>query len=499
MFTPSKYQQAIYNYITDSTGSAVIEAVAGSGKTTTVLECLRLIPAEKSVLLLAFNKSIADELKRKAPAHVDVKTFNGLGHGIIGSRLGRVSLDTYKLRNILKNTMDKFDYAELGDIVYSLVGYARRFGIMPTGVKGISIMDDTIENWDYLIDRFSLPIERDIKGLIIDYARQAIINSIDICGDKKIVDFDDQIYIPAIKSLKGNSYDFIFVDEAQDVSPVRTALIKLVKKDNGRVIAVGDSKQAIYGFTGSDSEAMNTLRNTFNAVSLPLSISYRCAKSIIRKAQETMPAIESSDTAPEGEVNYLNELDCTKLSATDMIICRKNAPIISLAFKLISKGIPAKVMGRDIGTGLVKLIEKLKPKGIDGKHGLIEKLSEWQHKEIAKWQKDDNQAMIDSVTDKVACIYAIIERVNVSTVPALIREIEVLFSDDAKNNRAVTLSSVHKSKGLEADTVYFLDSELIPLKSARQAWQLEQEYNLMYVGVTRAKKVLNFITSENIK
>jgi superfamily II DNA or RNA helicase len=113
-FAPSSYQQAIFDFVTNGSGSAVIEAVAGSGKTTTILQALKLIPESDSVLMLAFNKSIADELKAKAPPHIDVKTFNGLGHSILGSRLGRVTLDTYKARNIVKSVMDEFDYREFG-------------------------------------------------------------------------------------------------------------------------------------------------------------------------------------------------------------------------------------------------------------------------------------------------------------------------------------------------------------------------------------------------
>ena len=53
--------------------------------------------------------------------------------------------------------------------------------------------------------------------------------------------------------------------------------------------------------------------------------------------------------------------------------------------------------------------------------------------------------------------------------------------------------TVHKSKGLENSTVYFLCPELIPSKFATQEWQIEQEWNLMYVGITRAKQNLYFV------
>ena len=65
MFTPSKYQKTVYLYMQRGKKNIVVDAVAGSGKSTTIVNALKLIPKNKSVLFLAFNKSIVDELKRK--------------------------------------------------------------------------------------------------------------------------------------------------------------------------------------------------------------------------------------------------------------------------------------------------------------------------------------------------------------------------------------------------------------------------------------------------
>jgi len=496
---PSPYQQAIFEWIEAGTGSAVIEAVAGSGKTTTILKSLEMIPKDQSILMLAFNKSIADELKTRAPAHVTVKTFNGLGHGLIKEkRGGYLRLESGKMRTIVKSSMDAFEYREIGSQVLDLAGYVRRMGLLPEGSKGTPLMQDTPESWEFLISHFGVPIEKDSRQTVIDYTRKAVKASVELAGDEGVIDFDDQIYLPAIREFRGDTYDWVFVDEAQDVSPVRIALIKLVLKDNGRLVAVGDSRQAIYGFTGSDAEAMNSLRTDFNAINLPLSISYRCAKSIVEAAQEVMPTIEASETAPEGEVSLITAWELSELQGGDMVLCRSNAPVVALAWRLITAGIPARILGRDIGAGLTSLIERLKPKGLKGQHGLLEKLLEWQVSEIQKWSKEERDDMIDSVTDKCNCITAIVERTTVQTVPDLIRSIEAMFSNDTATSAAITLCSIHKSKGLEADRVFFLDPDLIPIKYARQDWQITQEWNLKYVGITRAKKSLFFLDSKNL-
>jgi superfamily I DNA/RNA helicase len=80
-FIPSKYQKAIYDYIVHESGNLVVEAAAGSGKTTTLLKCLELIPNDKQVLLCAFNNDITKELEKRTRGfeNVDVRTLHSLG------------------------------------------------------------------------------------------------------------------------------------------------------------------------------------------------------------------------------------------------------------------------------------------------------------------------------------------------------------------------------------------------------------------------------------
>ena len=501
-FAPSKYQTAILEFITNGKGSAIVEAVAGSGKTTTVMQCLQRIPANQSVLLLAFNKSIATELGERAPAHVQVKTFHALGLNILTKKLGRCQIDSGKLNKVIKSVItDEDDYRTLNTVVNQLVSKARAIGLMPDGIDGHGLLADTESNWADMMEHFGIDADVDDLSIVLQYAREVIRTSIKMALNDLVIDFDEMIYLHVFFGWAGWRNDWVFVDEAQDVSPVRIALLKLVIKSNGRMVAVGDSRQAIYGFTGADAKSMQTLQADFKAIKLPLSISYRCAQSVVREAQKTMPTIEASSTAPEGSVTSPKDVTVEAFQKGDMIICRKNAPIVGLAFRLISKGIPARIMGRDIAGGLIVLIQKQKAKSLPN---LVEKLDKWKAKEIAKWEKLDRPDMVETINDKFNCIHAVMDRSGVSSVDKLVSAIDTMFDkaseETAKaNNSVVTLCSIHKSKGLESDTVWFLDNEIIPLKSARKDWQLEQESNLRYVGVTRAKTALKYISSEAIK
>ena len=77
--TPSKYQRAIYDEVKRGSGNVVIEARAGSGKTTTLVNALKLLPKDKKILVSAFNVKIAAELRARCPSNVDVMTLHGFG------------------------------------------------------------------------------------------------------------------------------------------------------------------------------------------------------------------------------------------------------------------------------------------------------------------------------------------------------------------------------------------------------------------------------------
>ena len=182
------------------------------------------------------------------------------------------------------------------------------------------------------------------------------------------------------------------------------------------------------------------------------------------------------------------ELALADFEETDLVVCRTNAPLVSLAYSLIANGVPCHIMGKELGQGLVSLIDKLQPKGIES---LRDKLSDWATREILRAEAKGNEAQVAAIEDKVECVNVLINSLpaNERTVPELKRMIERLFNATT----GVTLASIHKSKGLEADHVYWLNRSQCPSKWAKQAWQQEQEANLCYVAATRAKTELTLI------
>jgi superfamily I DNA/RNA helicase len=170
-------------------------------------------------------------------------------------------------------------------------------------------------------------------------------------------------------------------------------------------------------------------------------------------------------------------------------VCRTTKPLISLAFKAMRQRIPVKILGREIGQGLKTLIGKMRANDVDD---LVVKLEAWAAREIDKAIAKQLDAKVDQLQDKLDAILCLVDGLpeTARTIPDLLECIEGLFNN---NVQALTLSTIHKAKGMEADRVWWLNSSLCPSKWAKQDWQKTQEINLCYVAITRAKTALLYI------
>lgn len=498
-FIPSPSQSNIFHFAENGTESAIVTAVAGAGKTTTLVQMFRRLPQNLSILMLAFNKTIADELKSRVPGYVQAATFHSIGYSAWNKYAGKkVQIDANKVKGIMREFLSPRDNAIYGSFVLKMISLAKAAGMG-------AIVENVESEWVKLSQHFDVTPDTEDANIQygIELARQILKRS--ISEAREIIDFDDMLFMPLIENVAFPKYDIVCIDEAQDTNGVQRALLKrMLVQPSGRLIAVGDPKQAIYGFRGADSSAMARIKQEFACIDLPLTVSYRCPQAVVRHAQSIVPYIEAHESAPEGLVAYNpgNVDDSGKFvgqsfRAKDAIICRNTAPLVSLAYNLIGKRIGCQILGRDISKGLTDLIEKMNAKGIDA---LIEKLAEWERREVDKLVAKDQTDKAEGIRDKVSCINICISALPETerTVPALINSINRLFSD--KDQGVLTLCTVHKAKGLEWERVYILDADCyMPSKWARQAWQKEQEENLMYVAYTRAKLELYFITTEHVE
>lgn len=489
--TPSTQQQAFYDFVTNGQGSCVLEAVAGAGKTTTLIESLGLMTGE--VFFGAYNKSIATEIQSRVPADieakVDVATFHAAGFRFFRRVAKKTKVDGNKMRNLYRElfspnpALKSFEGAAL-----QLTSLAKQAGI---GISGL--LEDTHESWLGLIDHFNIDVPVwngpvDATEQLVSLCMQLLHVNCVIADE--VIDFDDMIYMPLQRDVRVWQHDWVLVDEAQDTNATRRALALKMLKPNGRLVAVGDSRQAIYGFTGADSNAMDLIAQATNACRMPLTTTYRCPKAVVGYAQQWVSHINAADTAPEGEIVHAEIDNLVNIADPgDAVLCRFNAPLVQHVYAFIGNGIPARIEGRDIADGLKKLAMRWK---IDSLATLEDRLVDYLQRETTKLEAQDKTALLNSVIDKVECLRVLIDRVRnldrTATIANLLVEIDSIFGTEGQPRDMVTFSSIHKSKGREWNRIVWLQTG--PSPYARKDWELTQEANLCYVAATRAKWTL---------
>jgi DNA helicase-2/ATP-dependent DNA helicase PcrA len=460
----SSYQKAIFRDIATATDHTVVVARAGSGKTSTIVEGFRFIPRGKKTLMVAFNKSIADELRQRAPSYVDTMTLHSLGFRAIKQRFGNdIVLEQRKMQIIFEEIIGENDR----DLIMQFCKCASL-------CKGF--LFDSPNKIVELIEDFGIDIGDFKQEEFIKY----VIKALGICKSQtQVIDFDDMIYFPFIFNLSVGKYDVVFVDEAQDLNAAQIVMVLSACKTTGRIIAVGDPAQSIYQFRGADSRAIPNFIEKLKAKTLPLSVSYRCPKRVVFLAQEIVPDIESAIDAPDGIVADLPIEDLLKqVKPGDFVLSRTNAPLIKYCLQLLRMGVPANIQGRDVGSNLIYFIKKSKAKTINA---FIKYVNEWREQEIKRLLSEKRNTEV--CIDKSECLLNLCE--GTLTIKGLKETIDKLFND-VDDAAKVIFSTTHKAKGLERDRVFVLVGTY--RKGAG-----EEENNIWYVAITRAKKELYLV------
>lgn len=489
-FTPSRYQQAVFDVIEQidlqPSPHLVIEAVAGSGKTTTQVQSIYHIPnrSSKRVISVAFARNIAETLAERLPPDAESSTTHSAAFKDVRAYLGFTpKIDEYKVSRIAETIL----MPQLAHVTAQLVSKVKNT-LAPVDFGSL----------DMLCDKYDIDIAAELPETAsdeqVEEARYQVYNAIPTILERDLtetttIDFDDMLWLPVYGNWPIRKFDWLMGDEVQDWNAGQIEWAMRAAGD-GHVIAVGDSRQSIFGFRGADSAAMNNVTTRLQAQTLPLSICYRCPRTHIELAQQIVPTIEAAPNAVEGVIGWLKQYELTyhdnRPRGGDLVLCRVNAPLISYAYAFMRQGIKVTVRGRKLGEGIVALIRKLKPNSLDE---LAFKVRDYYDREYAKLIKKGLEGRAGALTERIETLLALIEGVN--NLNELLRLAESMFNDNTKDG--IVFSTVHRAKGDEADRVFILRPDLIPHPKAKREDQLEQEYNLKYVSLTRAKQELWFV------
>lgn len=517
MFSPTEEQKAIIAEAAKPRRSIMVEAGAGCAKSTTLEMAAQGIKIPG--LALTFAKANTKVMKEKLPANFDARSFNSMGHTAWmrgqGLAYAQVKLDDRKISKLVTSVAKEWRQelpGDMWDLVRSLVTKAMQAGLVPDTdpMGGNSLIPDTAQEWINLAIDLGMS-EDEAKGNW-ELARRVLIQSIALAR-QGIISFDDQIYCSVLLGGKFPQFPVVIVDEDQDLNGLNIAMLAKCVRPDGRIIAVGDKRQGIYGFRGALGDAAETIRTICPEwIDLPLMTTFRCPRAIVARQQSHVPGFRAWHGAAEGQVvNWrkppgppgLEEWEGWSWeqiiqiapgdNASMVVLCRNNAPLLSMAFKLLRKGIGCQMLGRDIGKGLVALSRRLAPDDETPADAFRHAIVEWRESEESKSVANGRPERVAGISDRAECLLAVLDSGQAKDAGQCRVFLERLF---ARQDGLITLSSVHKAKGLEWDLVIHLDPWRVPSRQAIKAAKagdeglLEQEKNLKYVCETRSRHTL---------
>jgi hypothetical protein len=584
----SAYQRAIFDFVANGAGNVVIEAVAGSGKSTTIVEAVRRIPTSRRVLILAFNVSIKDELKEKFRdfPNVEVRTLNGhafraMAEGwkpivLPGSDERAAQLqDEARFNKILRAAgvpgpvrywknlppaeqrrfqADGFDESRWQrevepwgrdfDRLKNLIELCRGFlALTPEAIHAVQTEYNLLLTkakrrgdrsgappapWSWYDPRSRT--QHDARS-VIAWVQSALRESLMRPNDGRVARFDSVFPVAMLDDMRPEVFDWIFVDETQDMDTAQLTVVQKSVAPGGRVAVVGDGKQAIYGFRGADVKAMSRMESALSATRLPLSVSYRVPQCSARLVQRVVPWFEVPPGTPEGTCEPVPARQMVRRWQNgDFVISRTNAPLIPLAIMAIQQGMDVVALGlgdiKRVLKGVVRGANQLAPgwrtpeafREAVERYGAQElaRLVEEERRKRERYRRGRSDEDLSAVIDDLPAVKTL--RLAVEAVQTLVRNARTPEEIEAKIDRVsygggrdadvpasvlqgkLVFTTVHKIKGAESPRTWVLDEtfgfrgEVDPQGTPRvkngdtmTSNARQEEVNLWYVAVTRVK------------
>lgn len=501
VFKPSENQQRIYDFLLHEDGHGLVVAVAGSGKSTTLLESVKVIKGQSPgarIALMAFNRSIRGELKAKLEdagfTDVETYTLNGFGNAVIRADKGKsAKLQRNKERGMLNRAaralgtlLSRDDLDKATNLYGKFQSYVRLNPHRLADYQQLAVM---------------------YKAKDSDHLQPVVARALDLAAEEYIrlgnYTLDEQNYLPVKLNLPITPYDFVFVDECQDLTQTQLEMVSRAAGEKGRLLFVGDPRQAIMGFRGADNNSVQNIRSLARPPrELPLTVCYRCPKSHTALAQELMPQLQAAPGAKEGQVYELGWEDAFNyVQEGDLLFARTKNLVDWVILELFARGLTLnytvpKTRSQEDDQGdeelgdssarVAVVTQQLKAAAQTFKSDQVPRKPElgkydrpldalllWTlgelHKQAQQWDGAEFTAYVDMLTRP-------------------------------DERMGVRVSSAHQSKGLEANRVFVMGYPLFGVpRQGQQPWEYEQELNLKYVALTRARDTLHLVREPEYK
>jgi superfamily I DNA/RNA helicase len=481
---------------TDTLGKhAVLEAVAGAGKSYQMKQALELMGEKDTVLFVAFNEENVIEFTKELEkltlkASVTPMTLHSLALKLLTPKISLFSVAAYKFA-LVKSQLGNSKYA---------------FRFSRAVAELCSKAQNTLTNYESIDELKKLIIEYNItRGLepqdtdrIAQFANHLLKGTVMHANlnMKQVIDFDDMAWLPITMNYdvpQTIRFDWIFLDECQDINEVQLCLIEklLAANPSTRVLAAGDDRQSIYGFRGAKKaierlKSKLTVSGKYCEFSLP--VCRRCPVSHLHYASRVVPYIRPMDGAKQGVVEKKQFGDVV-IREGDWIICRNSKPIIAIAYQLFKKAKPVKIVGEPSLKNTLKaffndvLKNKEDPKIEADKMEKSERDAAFRNCETSK---------LPYITDFYACVRQLSRSGTIEEILSFIAKVFIKRTKKGeKDTTTICLSTIHRCKGATVKRVVFLLAHNQANAPNENKFDAE-ELNLLYVACTRATETLIF-------
>ena len=545
-------QHRIFEFVGSGTAHGIIDAVAGAGKTTTIMECAKHVGADKQMLFCAFNKAIAGEIRGKFSKsnakNVRTETIHALGYSILKTNLGReskIEINDGKYRDMLKVPKLQENIKAFKDIIIEkngfdpndteeeIVNYALKSLLYRIDTKLLDMLQKgrstlvglELNSFKEMVAHYGIFTPIEMGASLFDMELEAyheiyklmLYEGCQLVKDYRICDFTDMLYIPfELELFPSDRYDFIFIDECQDLSKSQLDIILKFGHRNTRILSVGDPYQSIYGFAGADIQSFERIKTKTKATSLPLTQCFRCPDSVIALAQQIRIDITGTGRT-DGFTQIMDRSKvCEVATAGDLIICRIKAPMTELILELLTGGRKLNLHANDVDAFIYEISDIFKPhKGTNPikafmlnvepnmaaafkriSYRISKELERISDEAARKYFEESEfralKAKIDFVSGRLAEWGP-----NLRTIDDFLKRLRAMISS---KEDSIQISTIHSAKGLEQNRVFIIDYDRLPLtRDGQKQWEKTQEEHLQYVAITRAKKELYLVQSSSPK
>ncbi|NEO52574.1 MAG: ATP-dependent helicase [Okeania sp. SIO3B5] len=507
----------------------LIEALAGTGKSTMLAEIAKVLKSEKLSPLecrfVVFGRKNKQDLANKLSEikwEKSVQTLNSLGYEILRDALGKshkqFRLNNGKYQQIAQQKKYLNSCNQWGEEIRGQLQTKNQYKeiAVETQTDFLDLIDKmrlhcyfldeiTEDNVWEISSKYGIKICKNRLSEITEAACDVLEAGLDEGIKELHIDFLDQswllwhdqnMYKDVFKKWS-NKFKVISVDECQDTDLLQIEFIKLLHNQSKNfVIACGDKNQAIYNFRGCLTDGIDVIGKKFNCDKMPLTTNWRCGKKHLELVRNIYAHIDikPSPVAPDGEIRIIKESKFLDIfeevdrSLSFFGISRKNAPLLIFAIRLLTAGYPARIKDRNLGAKLLNKVKEV----VRGKYhvdNFLNKVEEWflfQANSINKLPEKIIEQKLTELRDYRDCLVALFAKFQPKSLNDWKTEIDQIFDESITTKKIIDLYTIHSGKGGEGHYTFIIYPEQMPIEYEKQSKEeKEQEQHMIYVALTR--------------